>query len=93
MAQQAEPRLTATHHAPLFAWAARELCRAAGDRGEGIVRRAVRRYGEQRGRRMALRAQADGHPLDMVHYMAYGEWRAEQGEMASPASSSTTAPG
>ncbi len=44
------------------------------------MREAVRRYGEQRGRRMALRAQRDGEPLNMLNYLAYGEWRTEPGE-------------
>jgi hypothetical protein len=63
-----------THHALLFAWMSLEIIRRAGaDEGECIVRSAVQRYGEQRGRRMALRAQANGHPLTMTHYLAYGE--------------------
>jgi hypothetical protein len=44
------------------------------------VRQAVRRYGEQRGRRMALRALADGQALTMDSYRAYGEWQAGEGE-------------
>jgi hypothetical protein len=47
------------------------------------VRDAVRRYGEQRGRRMALRAIADGYPLTMDAYRAYGEWRAPEGDTAA----------
>ena len=69
-----------THHALLFAWIAREVQRCAGKpRGEAIMRRAVRRYGEQRGRRMAMRARADGQPLDMTTFLAYGEWQAAEG--------------
>ena len=71
---------TPTHHALLFAWLARSVVRREGEvRGEAIVRRGVRRYGEQRGQRMALRARADGYPLDMNAYRAYGEWRAPVG--------------
>lgn len=76
-------QFTATHHALLFAWAAREIIHFAGQQGEGVVRQAVRHYGAQRGRRMALRALAHGAPLDMFHYMAYGEWKVGAGEMAS----------
>ncbi len=74
------PRLTRsafspTHHALLFAWISLAVIQRAGrEEGERIVRRAVQRYGEQRGGRMALRAQANGHPLIMAHYLAYGEW-------------------
>jgi hypothetical protein len=72
---------TASHHAVLFALLARAvLVHCREERGEQIVRRAVRRYGEQRGQRMRLRAERDGEPLTMLNYMAYGEWRASEGE-------------
>jgi len=75
--------LTATHHAMLFAYLAREaVARAGKAEGERIVRLAVRRYGEERGRRMALRAVADGLPLTMTTYLAYGEWRASADSMS-----------
>jgi hypothetical protein len=65
------------HHALLFAWVAREvLARTEDERGEAILRQAVRRYGEQRGSRMAQRAQRDGQPVDMTAYLAYAEWQA-----------------
>jgi hypothetical protein len=75
---------TPTHHALLFAWIARAVVRRTGEaQGQASVRRAVRRYGEQRGRRMALRAQADGQALTMNAYRAYGEWEAPEGETPS----------
>jgi hypothetical protein len=62
----------------LFAWISRAVVRRAGaERGEAVVREGVRRYGQQRGRRMALRAQADGEALNMLNYLIYGEWWAE----------------
>jgi hypothetical protein len=74
-------RFTASHHALLFALLSRSAVSHLGtENGEKIMREAVRCYGEQRGRRMALRAQSDGEPLTMLNYMAYGEWRAEAGE-------------
>jgi hypothetical protein len=77
--QDPEP-FSPTHHALLFAWIAREVQKRAGKPlGEAIMRRAVRRYGEQRGRRMALRALADRQPLDMTTFLAYGEWQAAEG--------------
>ena len=61
-------------HALLFAWIAKAVSQRAGEqRGEVVMRKAVRRYGEERGRRMALRAQADGQPLTMANFLAYGE--------------------
>lgn len=77
---QRSTEFTPTHHALLFAWLARAVVQREGEaRGEAIVRLGVRRYGEQRGRRMALRAEADGCSLDMNAYRAYGEWRAPEG--------------
>ena len=61
------------HHAMLFAWIAREAVERFGEAGEEAVLQGVRAYGEQRGRRMALRAGADGHPNDLVGYLIYGE--------------------
>lgn len=72
---------TATHHALLFAWISRAVIQYVGEeQGETIIRKAIRRYGEQRGRRMALSAQANGHTLSMANYMAYSEWRAGEDE-------------
>lgn len=71
---------TETTHALLFAWIARAVIQQAGpQRGEGVLRLAVRRYGEQRGRRMAQRARRDGMDLGMPAYLAYGEWRSATG--------------
>lgn len=73
---------TAEHHALLFAWIAREaIARASEDMATPVLRAAVRQYGEQRGRRMALRAQQDGQPLSMASYLSYREWEAPVGEM------------
>lgn len=73
---------TATHHALLFAWIARALIRAAGEKeGERIIRKAVIKYAWQRGKRMAMRAQSNGHALTMANYIAYVEWKPPKGEM------------
>lgn len=73
---------TATHHALMFAWISRAAVSAVGEKeGERIVRKAVSKYGLQRGARMAMRAKANGHELTMANYLAYGEWRAGKGEM------------
>ena len=71
-------------HALLFAWTASEVIERAGqERGQAAVRKAVRKYGEQRGSRMAMRAMKDGLALDMTAYMAYGEWQAQAGAFES----------
>lgn len=72
---------SAADHALLFGWIARAVIRRAGaERGEPVVRQAVRRYGEQRGRRMAQRAQAHGDPLSMDSFLAYGELQGREGD-------------
>jgi hypothetical protein len=79
--ERATDGLTAAHHALLFAWLVRAAMERAGEeRGEAAIRQAVRTYGEERGHRMALRAEANGERLDMESYMAYGEWAAAPGE-------------
>lgn len=76
--------LTEKHHALLFACLARQAIQLLGETdGEKFVREAVRRYGEQRGRRMAQRAQRDGQPLTFATYLRYGEWRSATREGAS----------
>jgi hypothetical protein len=73
---------TAQHHALLFAWVAREaIVRVGVETAVPVVRVAARLYGEQRGRRMALRAQQDGQPLSMGSYLSYREWEVPAGEM------------
>jgi hypothetical protein len=73
---------TAEHHALLFAWIARDvIVRVDEDVAASIIRTAVRLYGEQRGHRMALRAQQDGQPLSMASYLSYREWEVPAGEM------------
>jgi hypothetical protein len=75
---------TAEHHALLFAWLVREIIGRAGERNASpVIRGAVRRYGMQRGRRMALRARRNGHDLSMLNYLVYGEWKAGKGEMVT----------
>ena len=81
MMSKAAGRFTPTHHALLFAWMARAvIVRVGEEQGEAVMRKAVRRYGEERGHRMALRAQADGAQRSMAYYLAYGEWSADPEE-------------
>lgn len=65
------------HHAMLFAWIAKAAIESFGADGEGAVLAGVRHYGEQRGRRMALRIQADGQKNDLLGYLLYGELKFE----------------
>ena len=72
---------SASHHAMLFAYVTREAVAAFGSRGEAVIIRAVRRYGLQRGRRMAMRAKRDGVPVDGMIYDLYGEWACFPGQV------------
>ena len=82
MADTESGRFTPEHHALLFAWMAQELVTSLGEaRAATVLRKAVWRYGRQRGHRMALRALGNGDPLTLLTFMAYGEWRAPEGAM------------
>jgi hypothetical protein len=92
MESKTENTFTAAHHALLFAWLSEAvLARVGREDGEALMRRAVRRYGEERGRRMALRAATDGEPLSMANFLAYGELPAtpKASESASEAAGGT----
>jgi hypothetical protein len=78
-----ENGLTEVHHALLFAFVVKAVIERIGEqRGEEIIRKAVRQYGAERGRRMALRAQANGHSLNMGNYLAYSEYKVRSKDMA-----------
>src|SRR5512135_987248 len=72
---------TEVHHALLFGWIGRAVIETAGEEaGVKILRIAIRQYGQERGRRMALRARAGGLALNLAAYFAYGEWKASPPE-------------
>lgn len=60
-------------HALLIAWLAQETVQRFGEKGRAAIREGVRRYGEERGRRMAARARAAGHALDLLSFLVFGE--------------------
>ena len=62
------------HHAVMFGLLAKGVCGHFGPAADALLQRAVQRYGEQRGARMALRCLSNGDPLDMASYFAYCEW-------------------
>lgn len=71
--------MTEKHHAHIVLAFYRELKNRKGKYGIEIFRFASRMYGEERGRRMALRALRDGCPLNFDTYFAYSEWEATEG--------------
>jgi hypothetical protein len=75
-------RFTETHHALLFGWLSKALIEEVGEqKGKVVVSKALRKYGEERGRRMALRAKDNGHALDVANFFAYAEYRPITGKM------------
>lgn len=80
--KQPQQEMTEVHHALIFACIARAAVKSAGEEMAGAaLRKAVRIYGEQRGGRMALRAKANGHALNMGNYLAYCEYKISPGGM------------
>lgn len=68
--------ISETHHAVLFALIAKETIQLFGPlKGEVGIRKAIRQYGNQRGKRMAMRVQANGQELTMTNYLIYSEWQ------------------
>ncbi len=62
------------HHAWIVSEFYRLFTAQWRERGTAAFIQAAQTYGEQRGKRMAMRAIADGQPLDFVSYFAYGEY-------------------
>lgn len=63
------------HHAFIVSMYYRELKKGFGERGIKAFIKAAQIYGEQRGRRMSLRALRDGKELTYPAYFAYSEWK------------------
>lgn len=72
---------SASHHAMLFAYVAKETIDTFGEDGRQAILRAVDRYGMQRGRRMAMRAKLDGVPVNGLSYSLYSEWGCFPGQV------------
>ena len=62
------------HHAWIVSDYYRLLLEQFGAAGKRAFVQATQTYGEQRGKRMAMRAIADGRPLGLLEYFAYGEY-------------------
>lgn len=77
---------TAEHHALLFGLIAKSAHETFGAAAEPVLTEAVVRYGNQRGRRMRLRAERDGLPICMAAYLLYREYRLAPGQFCSDTS-------
>lgn len=68
-------------HAALVALLAKYAIEGSGEAGREAFLAGIRRMAYERGTRMANRALQNGDRLDIVSFQAYGEWRAQPGEM------------
>jgi hypothetical protein len=66
--------MTERHHAYLVCSYYVALKTRFGEKGIETFVEATKRYGEQRGRRMALRAAQHGFAKDYLGYFTHGEW-------------------
>jgi hypothetical protein len=71
--------LAERHHAVILSLFFAHLAKAYGENGKNTFIKAAQTYGEQRGRRMSLRALRDGNRLDFDAYFAYSEWSPSPG--------------
>lgn len=62
------------HHAWIVSDYYQLLLAQFGEAGKRAFIQAAQTYGEQRGKRMAMRAIADGRSLGFLEYFAYGEY-------------------
>lgn len=67
---------TEYHHAWIVSEFYQRMLGQWQERGEAAFIQAARTYGEQRGKRMAMRAIRDGKKLDFETYFSYGEYEA-----------------
>ncbi|UYP44105.1 hypothetical protein NEF87_000390 [Candidatus Lokiarchaeum ossiferum] len=74
---------TSKHHAILFGFIAKSVIDTMGEDGREIIRNAAHKYGNQRGKRMALRVLSDELPLTMENYFVYSEWNTQDGDAKS----------
>ncbi|MDW7669669.1 MAG: L-2-amino-thiazoline-4-carboxylic acid hydrolase [Bacillota bacterium] len=72
---------TPKHHAMLFSYIVKAARVELDSKADEIVKKAVKNYAMQRGRRMAKRVKKDGLELSTLNYLAYGEWEASPGDM------------
>ena len=81
MPTQTVGEFTPTHHALMMGWISKSVVEVVGEKeGERIIRQAVVKYGNQRGSRMAMRAEANGHPRTFANFLPYAEIKLRMGD-------------
>ena len=63
------------NQAMMFAFLSKYTIIAKGEEGRNVIQEGMKRYGRERGARMAARARANGDPVDLWTNQAYGEWK------------------
>ena len=63
------------NQAMMFAFLSRAAIEARGEEGRKAIQKGMIRYGRERGARMAVRARANGDPVELWTNQAYGEWK------------------
>lgn len=75
-------KITSEHHAVLFALIAKEIITILGqEKGKLLIDKTIKKYGNQRGQRMALRAKQNNDDLSFWNYLAYQEWKVNKKEL------------
>lgn len=63
------------NQAMMFALLSKYTILAKGEDGRTVIQEGMKRYGMERGARMAARARANGDPICLWTNQAYGEWK------------------
>ena len=63
------------NQAMMFAFLSKYTILAHGEEGRKVIQEGMKRYGRERGARMASRARANGDPVCLWTNQAYGEWK------------------
>ena len=63
------------NQAMMFALLCKYTVLAKGEEGREIIQKGMKRYGRERGARMAARAGNNGDPVCLWTNQAYGEWK------------------
>lgn len=63
------------NQAMIFALLSKYTILAKGEEGRAVIQQGMKRYGMERGARMAARARANGDPVCLWTNQAYGEWK------------------
>ena len=63
------------NQAMMFALLCKYTVLAKGEEGRAVIQEGMKRYGRERGARMAERARANGDPVALWTNQAYGEWK------------------